>query len=996
MKEKLKAKTWFGIVLFSLIGQIAWAMENMFYNLYIVDEFNAGTSSIALMVALSAVVATVTTLLIGALSDKLGKRKLFICGGYLLWSVIILLFCFINSRTISNASLGIALVILLDCVMTFFGSAANDACYNAYLTDISGSGNRGRIEGVNSAMPLIAILIVFGGLSSFAKIQSDGADTWYLVFIIIGGLVFLCGLIGLVTIRDPKPAPDRKAEPYFRNIVYGFRKDVIRQNKTLYIILGAFTLFGISLQIFMPYYIVYLQRAALSLSPADNLNLDTYILIMAPGIIIAAICTIFYGKVIDRFGFLKSLLPPLVLYLISLLILCLSTNGLILFHFTSGMLVFFGNMLMMYGYLCCMASFNAVIRKYTPEGKTGMFQGLRIFCSVLIPMLIGPWIGSALCGGGAPFGVAGDSFSVSPYIFLGSCIAGILCILPLIPLFRRPKLATAEFAQLDRDCPLREYPDMQFRRKSYLSLNGLWDYKVTDAFQACDSFDGKILVPFCIESLASGVKRRLRKKEYIVYHRRFDLPENFSKERTLLHFLGVDQTYTVILNGDTYPAITPLCLPSSVDITASLKQSNELFVIVKDPLDPAIPHGKQSKHPGGIFYTPVSGIYYPVYIESVGKEAIQSIKMTATLDSLTLHVEAPCQELEAEIYDGDTAIFSGKILKDHRFFFENPKLWSPEHPFLYDMVLKTKDDEIRTYFALRTVRMKDGFVQLNGSRVFLAGVLDQGYYPEGIFTPSSYRSYEKDILAMKRCGFNLLRKHIKIELPYFYYLCDLHGMLVLQDFVNAGTYSFLRDTVLPTSVGMLRRKDKNLHRDPAMRKNFQQHAASVQEKLYNHPCVIGYTIFNEGWGQFCSRKQYQEALQRDPGRVYDSASGWFLPAESDFVSRHLYFSSIRKLKKRTTRPVFLSEFGGFAFCPDRYPLSGRTFGYRFFHSEEALEKALIRLLEKKVLPYKNSLCGFVYTQLSDVEEERNGLLTYDRNVMKVHEDVLRATLQKFQ
>ena len=421
MKSKLGKKTWLSIVIFSLVGQIAWTMENMFYNLYIVDQFKASPSSIALMVSLSAITATLTTLFMGAFSDKIGKRKLLIISGYILWGVTILSFIFINNKYISSATLGVTLVILIDCLMTFFGSTANDAAYNSYLTEITDDSNRGKVEGINSAMPLISILIVFGGLSSFAKIQEDGTDTWYIVFIIIGVLVLLSGIIGIFTIKEPK-IETNKQENYIKNIFYGFKPSVIKSNKTLYIVLMAFAIFGISLQVYMPYYILYLQNAGLEIEFAKTIGFDSYVVIMAPAIIIAAIFTMLYGKIIDKYGFIKSLIPTLIIYCLGLLLLS---------FFKGEILMFFGCMFMMMGYLAATASFNAVIRKYTPEDKVGLFQGLRMFASVLIPMLIGPWIGSTICGGGAMFGVTVDGFEVSPFVFFGGLIVILFITIPL-------------------------------------------------------------------------------------------------------------------------------------------------------------------------------------------------------------------------------------------------------------------------------------------------------------------------------------------------------------------------------------------------------------------------------------------------------------------------------------------------------------------------------------------------------------------------------------
>ena len=423
MRKGLGKMTWLSIVIFSLVGQIAWTMENMFYNLYIVDQFNASPSAIALMVSLSAVTATVTTLFMGALTDKIGKRKVFIIAGYFLWGITILSFIFVNNQFISSATLGIALVLLLDCVMTFLGSTANDAAYNAYLTEISDDTNRGKIEGINSAMPLVSILIVFGGLSSFAKIQDDGTDTWYIVFLIIGVLVLISGLIGIFTIKE-KPVQKTSNESYFKNIFYGFRPRVIKNNKTLYIILAAFAIFGISLQVYMPYYIIYLQNTVPAIELAKAIGFDSYVIVMAPAIIVASIFTMVYGRVIDKFGFIKSLIPTLIIY----------STGLIFLTFFSDIVgMFIGCLLMMSGYLSATACFNAVIRKYTPLDKVGLFQGLRLVASVLIPMLIGPWIGSRICGGGAIFGVAtGDGFKVSPFVFLGGFIVILFIVIPLL------------------------------------------------------------------------------------------------------------------------------------------------------------------------------------------------------------------------------------------------------------------------------------------------------------------------------------------------------------------------------------------------------------------------------------------------------------------------------------------------------------------------------------------------------------------------------------
>ena len=380
MKNKFGGKFWLTLVIFSLVGQIAWVVENMYFNVFIYKMFNASAEAISFMVAASAVAATLTTIFIGALSDKIGKRKLFICGGYIVWGISIMSFALIRTdiigsfipTTLSASSVGVSLVIIMDCVMTFFGSSANDAAFNAWLTDVTDETNRGAAEGINSMMPLMAILVVFGG---FMSLNLDKASSWTAIFIIIGAVVILIGVTGIFLIKDTcqKRSENNK---YFSNIFYGFMPSVIKQNAILYITLISFAVFGISIQIFMPYLILYYNV---------SLKMENYVLIMAPAIIIAAIVTAIYGRLYDKKGFTCSVIPSLII---------LSVGYIILFSFKNTALVFIGSLFMMSGYLTGMAVFGAMIRDYTPIGKAGMFQGLRIVGQVLIPGIIGPFIGS--------------------------------------------------------------------------------------------------------------------------------------------------------------------------------------------------------------------------------------------------------------------------------------------------------------------------------------------------------------------------------------------------------------------------------------------------------------------------------------------------------------------------------------------------------------------------------------------------------------------------
>ena len=416
MKTKLSKKFWVALTLFSLVGQIAWVIENMYLNVFIYDMFRASAEDISTMVAASAIAATLTTIFIGALSDRVGKRKLFICGGYILWGVSILGFALVRADLLeplvadgmSVAALGITLVIVLDCLMTFFGSSANDAAFNAWLTDSTDETNRGSAEGINSMMPLVAILVVFGG---FMFIPKEGNDAyWPTVFTIIGLAVLAIGVIGIFVIEDPKLKPSETG--YLRNIVHGFLPSTIKQNVSLYIYLVCFIIFNISIQIFMPYLILYYEK---SLGMAD------YVLIMAPAIILASVVTAFWGKVYDKKGFGFS-------YAISIAWLCI--GYVVLFLFKNTALVFIGSLLMMSGYLASMAVFGAKIRDLTPAGKSGMFQGVRIFSQVLVPGVIGPKVGAWILRN-ADMVTNSDgtkSFIPNENIFLGALIAAFVAI----------------------------------------------------------------------------------------------------------------------------------------------------------------------------------------------------------------------------------------------------------------------------------------------------------------------------------------------------------------------------------------------------------------------------------------------------------------------------------------------------------------------------------------------------------------------------------------
>ena len=555
-------------------------------------------------------------------------------------------------------------------------------------------------------------------------------------------------------------------------------------------------------------------------------------------------------------------------------------------------------------------------------------------------------------------------------------------------------LYTDEYEKLDKNCPLSEYPFPAFKRDSYICLNGIWKHKITKNELDLNNINDDILVPFPIESKASLVQKRLNKGEFIIYKKEFILDKSFIKDFTFLHFLGIDQQYHIILNGQKFDWITPLNFPTKIDVSKCIKEHNELYVIVKDDLDYRLPLGKQSKKPKGIFYTPFSGIYYPVIIESVNAGYIESLDIKTTMSSVTLNINSTSTEFNISIYDGNNLIIDRTINdKTVTFNIDNPILWDPNNPHLYDIKLSTKNDSITSYFGLREIKMQDGLIYLNNKKIFLNGVLDQGYYPEGIITPVTYDSLKFDILTMKELGFNTLRKHIKIELPYFYYLCDKYGMLVFQDFVNNGKYSFFIDTALPT-IGLQKKNDKIIHTNKLERKNFITGGELLIKYLSNHPSIIAYTIFNEGWGQFDSNNVYHHFKALYPNILFDSTSGWYRVADTDMDSYHWYFKNLDKLQN-VDHPIFLSEFGALCYkVKDHAYGSDEVFGYTYFPTIPDTQQAFIDLYEQKIIPYKDKLIGTIYTQLSDVEEEDNGLLTYDRKVLKFNKEIIQKVLKK--
>lgn len=612
---------------------------------------------------------------------------------------------------------------------------------------------------------------------------------------------------------------------------------------------------------------------------------------------------------------------------------------------------------------------------------------------------------------------------------------------------------------------MTSHPRPQLYRSDYVIINDGWTLN-----------NRAIKLPYPPEAVLSGYEGP--DESVLFYEKHFELPKEWKEDmegkRVLLHIGAADQVARVYLNGKFLGEHTGGYLPFSMDITKVVgNDDNVLKVDVTDRNIHLIPYGKQSKSPSGMWYTGISGIWKTVWLERVPENYVKRIKLTPDLNGCTFELfknEASEDEhfsveitglskygAKCETFEDRKYVFSGTKAY---VAFSDPKLWTTEEPWLYSALIRSGEDEFLTYFALRTVSIQKvrGLprVMLNNEPVFLNGVLDQGYFDEGIYVPEKFSAYDRDIKNMRALGFNMLRKHLKIEPEYFYCACDRLGMLVMQDMVQNGNYSFFLDTLLPYFQGW-RRPDKNILGLGADRKTertrrylFAQHTKNTVVELYNHPSIIAWTVFNEGWGQFESDRFYEGIKRIDHTRLIDTTSGWYRQKKSDFDSRHQYFRN-RQLVPEGGKPLFISECGGFGYdvkgdyteinlrqyrseriaenmkkfedkmhrmgenvdraidlmkLPDRKIEAvemmdlirkrgrekyGKTFQYgSACADEDELTDRIIRMYKEMVFPaLKKGLCGIVYTQLSDVEGELNGLYTYDREVLKADGDRLR-------
>lgn len=562
--------------------------------------------------------------------------------------------------------------------------------------------------------------------------------------------------------------------------------------------------------------------------------------------------------------------------------------------------------------------------------------------------------------------------------------------------------------RLDENCILTEYPRPQMRRNSYLNLNGRWEYAITDSDESPPRWDGTILVPFSPESALSGVGRSLQPGQTLWYRREVIVPQGFipADGRLLLHFGAVDQEAAVYWNGRLLGRHMGGYNAFTLDATDALGPRNSLVVRVHDDTDASFhSRGKQKTRRGGIWYTPQSGIWQTVWMEAVPRHYIESLRIVPLFDQSAVEVMVRCsQPLQCEAtVDGRTVPFTSG--EPARIPMPDFRAWSPEDPYLYDLSVTLGEDRVESYFGMRKmeVRADRGGVKrlfLNGEPYFQSGLLDQGYWPDGLYTAPSDEALIYDIQTAKAMGFNLLRKHIKVEPMRWYYHCDRLGMLVWQDMPSGGGKYRFSTITLPLVTGIHRRDNHYRAFARASSQGRGEYMDELEEmvgQLFNAPSVVLWVPFNEGWGQFDSTLVMERLRALDPTRPVDPASGWHDQGAGELRSLHVYFKPFRFRRDRRGRALALSEFGGYNLRVDGHCFNQKDYGYRRLPDAAALWRDFSRLYEREVLPaVPRGLCASVYTQLSDVEDELNGLMTYDRRVVKLDADEVRELNERLK
>ncbi len=538
----------------------------------------------------------------------------------------------------------------------------------------------------------------------------------------------------------------------------------------------------------------------------------------------------------------------------------------------------------------------------------------------------------------------------------------------------------------DRAWP--EYPRPQMVRPNWLNLNGLWDYAITTGDRAAgpNVRDGEILVPFCIESALSGVNRGIKPEQYLWYRRTFQTPRDWQGHRVLLHFGAVDWATEVWLNGQRVGTHRGGYDPFTFDITETLKPRGrqDLVVKVNDPTDASWqPRGKQVLDPKGIWYTAVTGIWQTVWLEPVPQQYIRSLKITPNIDRSEVVVEANIAgggELQVEVRDQDRVIARAKTSAESPATIRIPdaKLWSPDTPHLYDLKVSLIDgdataDGVRSYFGMRKIALgkHDGHTRLllNNKPLFQFGPLDQGWWPDGLYTAPTDEALRYDLETIKKLGMNMLRKHVKVAPERLYYHCDKLGLLVWQD--------------MPSGDRYISGADPDITRRTESAVNFERELKGMIDAFGNHPSIVMWVVYNEGWGQWETERVTAWTKAYDPTRLVNAASGWTDRGIGDVIDVHAYPGPSMQPAEETRASV-LGEFGGLG-----WPVEGhlwwnkKNWGYRTYTSQAELQENYLSVVRRLLPLIGQGLSAAVYTQTSDVEGEVNGLMTYDREVLKL-------------
>lgn len=597
--------------------------------------------------------------------------------------------------------------------------------------------------------------------------------------------------------------------------------------------------------------------------------------------------------------------------------------------------------------------------------------------------------------------------------------------------------------EIDPGNILQEYPRPNLVRDSYFNLNGEWECRINES-ETADFYDETIIVPFSPESMLSGVGKIVMPHQRLHYRKKFTLPEGFKKSRVLLHFGAVDQECSVFVNGIRVGGHKGGYLPFHFDITDSLRQGeNELTLSVTDRTEQS-PHarGKQKLQKKGkyasLFYTPQSGIWKTVWMESVEKAYIEDVRITPLYDDSSVRFEITvlnaCKTSGAETSGGkasggetsgtvslavldrggeigqaEITVRQEKEIKkviSQEIKLDGFKPWTPDTPHLYDVIIRYGEDEVRSYFGMRklsTGRDGKGILRffLNNKPYFFNGILDQGYWPESLMTAPSDEALVYDIIKLKEMGYNTIRKHVKIEAERFYYHCDRLGMMVWQDMPNGGgEYNMVFVTHLPNASDRFARGVSDRHygifkrKDGEGRRQYYTDLKNMVSTLYNYPSIAVWVPFNEGWGQFDAAKATKEVREIDSGRLINEACGWFDQGGGDMYSIHNYRHKL-KVKPQQDRVVALTEYGGYAYPVEEHLSCKKEFGYQHYHSTEELTQNYKRLWEEEIYPnLQYGLCSAIYTQTSDIEEEINGVLTYDREIVKLDEEQVKEMNDK--